>query len=1498
MILAPGARLGPYEVVELLGSGGMGEVYRGRDPRLGREVAVKVLPEAVASDPERLHRFEREARATSAINHPNVIVVHDVGTADGRAYVVTELLEGQTLRERLTRGRVPTHEALGWVVQAAEGLAAAHAEGIAHRDLKPENLFLTREGRVKILDFGLARWYETTAEQTTAEVTEPGTRLGTVGYMSPEQVRGLRGDHRSDIFSLGTVLYEVLSGRHPFRQDTGAETQTAILREEPARLSGLGLPEALERIVRRCLEKRPEDRFGSARDLAEALKLLVGAPAAGVREVEEPSPYPGLRSFTEADASRFYGREAEVQALWEKLQERRLLAVIGPSGAGKTSFVRAGVVASRPSGWAAVVTTPGTSPLLMLAEALAPELAGDPEAVRLLPRFEDVDVVVAAMSRWRRAHASALLVVDQLEELFTLNPPEVQARFAGLLGSLSNQADIHVLLVLRDDFLMRCDEQQGLAPVFDSLTPQRPLAGAALRHALVKPAEKEGVRFEDDILVDEMLASVEGERGALPLLAFAAARLWERRDRDKRLLPRAAYEEIGGVSGALARHAEETLERIGPERQNLVREMLRNLVTSQGTRASIAREELLSVFGDNREEAEEVLRELIGARLLTSYEVPAAEAEEREGSEETSRHRIEVVHESLLRAWPRLVRWQTQDVEGAQLRDQLKQAARLWEEKSRSPDVLWSGTAFREFELWRERYPGRLTALEEDFAQAMVHRARRRKRLRRLATAAVVVGLSVVAVAIAVSRQKEAAARRQAEDEARRAQAARLVALGRVELDHYPTAALAYARKSLELADSPEARRSAVEVLWRGPIALILPADQMARELGTGQSRDFIERIVLSPDGRWLATAEMYSGAVHVFPRDGGPPRALPPESHRDVNVLGFGRQGDLLVTGGPGQSLQFWSLPDLRALRRVDLGGVRSWGLIRGETLFTLTKMSAEEAEVVVRAWPLPDGGPEVLGSWNTSWLGVDSSCRWLATARGRTLSVRRLDASPPVRERAVGEHPTDLEAFDFIGMDRLWSVDQAGEIRVWSLTADAPAPLRAMRARPAEGFTRIYGADPEGTRLATSGKDSSAVLWNLERPAYVAPTHLLRSDPGSWGSGMFDATGRWLVTGNGANLALWPLVGPMVDVLSGPVQGSGIWSMAFTPDGRWLVTPSVAHTTRWWPLHTEDGEAPTRLPDERFWWNVDFHPAGTHVLITSTGSRLIVAPYGGKPAPDLFEGGWEGTAGVAAFDAERRQVVGAITSMTPLEDPANRVLKVWDLDSGAERVLSLAHVTDAAWKGFESMEVASDGSVFAGGFGGVRRLELPTDPGKTVTSDVIYDAGPGRAHFDLSRDGRLLLVWATRKAGVLDRSDEVILFDLQEGTSQRITTHAHPTQLAASLAPSGRIVVSGGDDGVVRVGPVTGEEPHLLFGHTGPVSALAVSPDGRWIASASDDSIRLWPMPDVEKPPFHTLPYEELMAKLRALTNLEVVEDESSPTGYRVDVGPFPGWEDVPTW
>jgi serine/threonine protein kinase/tetratricopeptide (TPR) repeat protein len=300
MTLSAGTRLGPYEILSPLGAGGMGEVYRARDEKLDRDVAIKVLPESVAADPESLARFEREAKAVAALSHQNILSIFDFGNQAGTVYAVMELLEGETLGTRLLEGPIPQRQAVDYAIQIARGLSAAHEKGIVHRDLKPENLFVSKDGHVKILDFGLVKRISPSApgEETSAPTisghTVPGTVLGTVGYMSPEQVRGLAADHRSDIFSFGAILYELLTRKKAFKRDTAGDTMAAILRDPPADLSrsGIAVSPALDRILMHCLEKDRDNRFQTARDVVFALSEQ---PASDADTRTRPQRGPGTR---------------------------------------------------------------------------------------------------------------------------------------------------------------------------------------------------------------------------------------------------------------------------------------------------------------------------------------------------------------------------------------------------------------------------------------------------------------------------------------------------------------------------------------------------------------------------------------------------------------------------------------------------------------------------------------------------------------------------------------------------------------------------------------------------------------------------------------------------------------------------------------------------------------------------------------------------------------------------------------------------------------------------------------------------------------------------------------------------------------------------------------------------------------------------------------------------------------------------------------------------
>ena len=1031
---------------------------------------------------------------------------------------------------------------------------------------------ITRAGRVVLMDFGIAR---AVTEKKT------GTLSGTPAYMSPEQLSGDRVDARTDVFAAGIVLAELVSGEG-IGDRSSRERLWAGVREEPPRF-----PETpWNAVLKSAVSKDPEARFGTARALAQALEEVT---LRGEGD-EDRRPYPGLRSFTEAEAPFFFGREVEVETAWKKLKRLHLVALIGSSGAGKSSLIHAGLVRAKPDGWGLVVAAPGGRPFTSLARALVPELAGAADAVSELVQMEDLDIAVKVLTRWRKRHEEALLVLDQFEELFTLNPPDVQARFSELVGRMVLEADVRVLLSMRDDFLLHCHDHEPLEPVFSELVPLKPPGGDALRRAVVQPALLCGYRFEDDALIEEMLSQVTEERGALPLLAFTVSCLWDEREREAGLLTRQAYREIGGVGGALAQHAEATLVRIGVARAPIVHEVFRNLVTAQGTRVAREIEELLSVFGPDQEVAREVVRELVDARLLTQFEVSAVE-----GSEEEPQPRVEIIHESLLSAWPRLVRWRTQDAAGAQLRDQLRQAAQLWQQRGRPEELLWTGASFREFELWRERYPGGLTTTEEAFATGMVQYAERRRRRRRiLSVAAVAVLLSVASVLGMLWRQSETA-RQEAVVEAERREAAQLVALGRLRLEEYPSAAVAYALASLEKRDNAEGRRFAVEALSRGPTAFVLSGEVAAAKF--------------SPDGRWLATKGPVSG-IRLWSHEGGPPRVLGGGQGTiwDVGSVQFGPASDVLVSSS-GNVLRFWSLPEGKELRHVELEG-HTISLVRESRLITFT--TGPDGKEIVRSWPLEGGEPRLLARWDARdvtqmgnlamsgahFWSVDESGEQTTFAREDALYVSRLeDLESAAGARLLGNHSADvLSAVFHPAGDRVVAVDKDGKIRFWPLAGGSATLERFLGGQPPDQG-RFIDLDASGNWLAaaTAGPHSTsdvAYLWDLTGPPDADPFVVRNSEMNALTSIDFHPRGRWIATTSILlSGVLWPLNRSYPSVLQG--QSPPFINVRFTPgregprvlvrrrDGPVLAPVSGGRRTK--PDPDGDGGSSRRRPEHR---------------------------------------------------------------------------------------------------------------------------------------------------------------------------------------------------------------------------------------------------------------------------------------------------------------------------
>ena len=784
----PPAELGDYVLLRPLGSGGNGSVWLAEDAVLARQVAIKFAGGG-ALDAAARQRFVVEARATARVQHPNVVAIHHVGEVDGRPYLVTELVRGRTL-DRVGLP-LPWREALGVGVGLARALGAAHRSGVLHGDLKPGNAVLTEDGTAKLLDFGLATLLRTAVDGAEGALARPEGLSGTPHYLAPELWRGEAPSRRSDVYALGSLLYELRAGHPPFQRGAAAgapeDLPQAVQREEAPPLPADGDDAVAARyagLVARCLRRDPAERPASGDEVREALEEVARAGAAPPSPAG--NPYRGLRAFQAGHRALFFGRAAEVGVAVDRLRVDPFVLVTGDSGVGKSSLCRAGVVPAVLEGalgdgrrWSAVTAVPGNSPVASLCQALAPWLGAEPAAGSLdrLPlslaippggegrasggsaaallasvRAEPASLA-RAVGRRLGPERGLLLLIDQLEELITLAPPDEAALADEALAALQAVPGVRVLATLRADFLARFSRLPRLAEDLSRvLYFLRPLSPERIREVILGPARATGTRFESEALVQTLVDATASAEGGLPLLQFALAELWERRDPATDTITQAALDAAGGVSGALARHADAVLTGLPPERRALARRMLLRLVTLEGTRARRSGSELATGPAE-----QSTLDALVRARLLVA----------QEGAEGSA---YELAHEVLLQGWGSLRGWLHEEAERRAQRESLARQAAEWGRRDRSREALLGRQQLREVTTLRAED---LTPLEQELIATSRRAAGRRRALLMALSAAAPLLALVIWAAAASSAREETALRVEAHFAAGRAALAR-----------------------------------------------------------------------------------------------------------------------------------------------------------------------------------------------------------------------------------------------------------------------------------------------------------------------------------------------------------------------------------------------------------------------------------------------------------------------------------------------------------------------------------------------------------------------------------------------------------------------------------------------------------------------------------------------------------------------------------------------------
>jgi WD40 repeat protein/serine/threonine protein kinase len=1106
------------------------------------------------------------------------------------------------------------------------------------------------------------------------------------------------------------------------------------------------------------------------------------------------APYLGLSAFSPADAGHYVGREREVEACVNRLRVEPLLAVVGPSGAGKSSFVQAGIIAALPGGWRSVTVRPGPAPLAQLAARLEREgiVLGDLRA-RLASQPDALAGALRAAAAERGE--TLLLVIDQFEELLTLclDAEEQRLYSEALMHAARGREDsVRVVITLRDDFLVRA---QQLPAMRERLAQSLQILGTPppeeLVRIVVEPARRAGYAFEDPDLPMEMVKAVAGEPGALALLSFTATKLWELRDRHFRRLRRRAYAALGGVGGALAQHAEETLARMTPAHQALVREIFRQVVTADGTRAVLSRQELRQMLAGRDADrvadhvADQVIEELVRARLLVASEG------------DTGEDRVELVHEALLSSWPRLVGWQREDAEGARLRDQLRAATRQWIERGRSRGLLWRGDALLEYRVWRSRYRGSLTEAEEAFARASLHEEARGRTHRR---AALGIAFGVLAVGMVLMF----ALNRQATHERDRAAAfgaesrQHLLDLyleqGRQALlDHAPMQSFAYLAEALKNgADNPTLRfllarathaldgQRLVLAGHEGSVWNARYSPDGARiatggEDGTARiwdartgaplatltgHEDDIWSVRFSPDGARLATAS-YDGTARVWDVTSG---ALLWSARHEKAVLwaGFSRDGALLGTASNDKTAKIWDAASGRLLRTIPSPdeGLTSAAFTPDGALLITGSLDAR-----VRVWEVETGA-------------------LLATVPGHGEYVQDIAISPDGTRAAIASMGPIAQIVSVPGGTPISSAEHAKSIYRVAFSPDGARLVTASEDRTAKVWDVASGRllltleghasgvpfaafSPDGQQILTLGRDGTARTWDA-RTGALRWTFLGHRD-GIW-QGDVDASGEHVVTASFDGTArVWAARQTGARLVL-PAHEDIVSDASLAPTAARIATIERGGKLRVW---TRDGQLQLELETEH---------RDPHVTWSSDGLRLLTA--GGSGAAVV----WDSHTGarllaLAGHDQKIRAAAHAPDQSRIVTASQDRTAKIWDARTGALLVTLQGHTGAVTFAEFDPA--------------GARVVTASVD--KTAR---IWDAATGTLLYTLAGHTQAIntVHFSADGTRLVTAGEERQAMIWSDQGARLATLEAHGDAVAeAVLSPDGLLVVTAGYDGTI---------------------------------------------------------------------------------------------------
>jgi WD40 repeat protein len=1063
-----------FVVERLLGRGGMGEVYLARDTRLGRRVALKLVRMELLRSAHVADQFLVEAQTTARFNHPNIVSVFSIGQValSGRPvpYLVLEYLEGVSLAERQRKGLLAPRPAMRLGMQVASALAEAHRHGVVHGDLKPTNVMLPRDGRARVVDFGVAVALHAARSGASSSSSSSG-RAGTPRFMAPERWAG-ETRPPSDIWALGVVLFYAITGRHPLGpvlvegDDTtvGTPTDSGTLEpfdsissvdrllvsiksgKVPPRLDGIAdVPSPLADLLALMLEPEPARR-PVAQVVEDALARMLAAPA-----VAATAPYRGLMAFDGRHEGLFFGREEEIADLVERSRRLTVLPVVGPSGAGKSSFVAAGFIPrlKEERAWRVLSLRPGHAALRALARVVLPPGSArwaSPEALEADLRISPA--LLALVLREQADGTGVLLFVDQLEEIFSHGLAEdEQVAFLEAICLAADDLDrqVRVVFTLRDDFLGRVAVSPAARRSMDGVTVLQRMDRARLRAAVEEPLAVFGYRLEDGAIAEEMVEAVSGEAAGLPLLQFTARMLWDRRDVERKLLLRSAYEELDGVAGALASHADGVLGGMSASDRELARRLLLQLVAPTQTRRRRARAELLEVVVG----AEGVLDRLVASRLLSV-------AEERAGGST-----VELAHESLIVRWGTLARWLAATAGQLTLREEARIACERWQRNTHAPEELWRGRALEDAAVLLEDED--LPLGVRAFLQAGLSRARWTHRRKRLVVWAALLFAGIVGVTLAIQKNQAEAQRGLAEQREHQATVGQASALAEA------------ARAAAHMGRLPEARaklRMAMELVDLDSTRSLGWALTLEPLLWAQEASSIVYDVAYAPDGGRIA-AVTEEGALQLMD-------AFTGEGPSVLTGLGvllsveFLPDGDALILGTHDGRVTRWDLQKGQATWAAELDGNGAWGMDASPDGSLVAVTAGPRALLFDTQTGAPAGVLEGPGGLDASAVRFGDAGRRIVTG-GTDGRLHLWDRQTLLLERTLEGHEETVRGLDLVeGL--LVSAGRDRQVQIWD--PENGALIHAFEgARDWIWDVRIH---PDGRRILVSDARGGLAVFN----------------------------------------------------------------------------------------------------------------------------------------------------------------------------------------------------------------------------------------------------------------------------------------------------------------------------------------------------------------------------------------------------------------------------------